>query len=78
MTFLRTNVKEDEYLMHTSINEVKISRDKELYLGLGSLSNIHTGYTLFNLYYWETISKVKSDELTSAMIHLEHFHPRYD
>ncbi len=45
MTFLQTNSKDDNSRMTMSINEHKISKDKSHYLGLGVLSNIHTGNT---------------------------------
>jgi hypothetical protein len=53
MTFLKTASKDDYTLMQISINEHKVSRDKSLYLGLGVLSNIHTGNTFRDLHYWE-------------------------
>jgi hypothetical protein len=63
-----------------SINERKVSKDKNLFLGVGNMSNIFTGYTFYDLLYCDYVSDnlVKTpDDVNSAMIHLRNFNPRF-
>lgn len=57
-----------------SINEKKLSADKQCYLGLGRLNFIHTGYTLYNLLFWEDlfiVNNTKPEEIPSSLIHVD-------
>jgi hypothetical protein len=74
MTFLKTGVVDDIRRIPMGINERKISKDKSVYLGLGVMSNIYIGYSLYDLIYWDAIINCnKPDDIYSGMIHLEHF-----
>lgn len=51
LPFRILRAEDDFNLINFSVNERKLSRDKQIYLGLGYKGSIFTSYTLLDLYY---------------------------
>ena len=76
-SFIKTIEKEDLISVKISINEVKISKDKSVYLGLGNMDSLYTGTTLHNLLYWRELLYFSNGTIHPSRVHLEHFQQRY-
>jgi len=59
--------------MLNSVNEVKISRDKAIYLGLGKMSCLYKSQSLQTLVYWREIFAIKFQQpLNQSRLHPQH------
>ena len=50
--------------MSRSKNEIKLSKDHELYLGIGKKNTVNTAYTLLDLYYGYVFTKINTDSIS--------------
>jgi hypothetical protein len=75
-TYLKS--EDNFYDTQHCINERKLTKDKSIYLGMGQRNQININYSFLDLYYCNSLSSYSNDQLTSNMIFLEHFEPKYD
>lgn len=67
--------------MHKSplcLNEKKLTKDKALYLALGQSTQLNMSYTFLDLYYCHMLSNYENDAMSTNLIFLEHFEPKYN
>lgn len=56
--FRTLKAEDDNTLYVKSINERKVSSNKQLYLGLGYKGSLYSSYTLLDLFYSKKLEKI--------------------
>jgi len=59
-------------------NEIKLTADYFVYLGIVYKNQINLAYTFLDIYYGSVLSTFKPEDITANVVFIEHWMPRFD